>query len=53
MTELKNSDNNSLFHVAPQLKNILVLWTCHEVSSAIKFTEFQCDVETESAFFRH
>jgi len=53
VAELKNSYNNSLFHVAAQLKHILVLWTRHKVSFAVKFTEFQRNVEPESAFFRY
>ena len=51
VAELKNSYNNSLFHVAAQLKHVLVLGTRHKVSFAVKFTKFQCNVEPECAFF--
>ena len=51
MTELKNGDNDSLLDVAAQLEYVLVLGTRHKVSLAVEFTEFQCNVKPESAFF--
>ena len=51
MAELKNGDYDSLFHITPQLEYVLVFRACHEVSSAVELAEFQCYVESESAFF--
>jgi len=50
MTELQNCYNDPLLHVATQFEHILVLWTCHKVTLAIKLTEFQSNVKPKSAF---